>query len=402
MVTANKSAQQTARFDRPVGLELSILQAVARVAATATDLVQVTDACKRELSRVYPLERVMIAAPDRERGRLAYLSVAQGSIGPSAGMEFPYEGSNVAWVVEHAKPLVQPDTREPIVPFDEVQVELGVGSYVTVPILGHGKVLAVLGVGSGSPNTPWCHEVELLGLVAGQVASSAAYTLIQDGVTLVGHREELLAVVAHEMKTPLSVLSGYLSLAPELASDEAATRDMYDGMARAARRLAVLVNDLVAHTSFETGEVPLRVETCDLGELVRSAAAELSLQDCVVVDGDYLVRGDADRLHQVVTNLLTNAIKHGRPPISARVHGSQGTVSVTVTDGGEGFPASVEQRLFTKYASHGSSRGMGLGLWVAHRIVELHHGTIGARNGARGGAEIVVTIPAAAVEAAAN
>jgi signal transduction histidine kinase len=211
---------------------------------------------------------------------------------------------------------------------------------------------------------------------------------------------------SHELRTPLTVLRGELELAAlELADgDLAATTD---GLARAraeAERLGRLAEDLLVLARLDGGAIRLRRNAVELVELVRTAVARFPPPPLVDVRGPVvLVGGDEDRLLQVLTNLLANAVAHAQVQVlvSVRDLGADGA-EIEVADDGPGFPATVLAGAFERFrrGSEGRRRGegSGLGLAIVEGVVRAHGGTVAAGNGGPlGGAVVTVRLPLAEI-----
>jgi two-component system, OmpR family, sensor kinase len=223
-----------------------------------------------------------------------------------------------------------------------------------------------------------------------------------------------LADASHELRTPLSSIRGYAELFRMGATaDPRETARAMERIEQEAARMGVLVEDLL--TLARLGEVrePVR-ERVDLAALARDAAddARASAPDRPVdVDGpaDAVVSGDANQLHQVVANLLRNAVAHtpAGTPIEVGVRRDGGDVELAVRDHGPGLPAGDPALLFERFwrAREGRERGpagAGLGLAIVAGIVEAHGGAVRAADAEGGGARFVVRLPLAVpAEAAA-
>ena len=173
-----------------------------------------------------------------------------------------------------------------------------------------------------------------------------------------------------------------------------------------ARRLQALTRDVLDTESVEAGRMAFNFETVDLVEEVREAveaAAALYDDHAITADlpaGPAPASADADRIQQVLTNLIDNAVKNSPPgaPVSVSLRAQDGVARLCVTDCGSGLDPAVVPRLFDKFVrGRGNTvSGTGLGLYVARLIVEAHHGTIAAAPGPGGGAEFSFDLPLAA------
>ncbi len=220
-------------------------------------------------------------------------------------------------------------------------------------------------------------------------------------------RDRLVSVAAHELCTPLQGLllaiesiGRKLRAAPELAAD---LRSTIERAERQGRRLSDLVDVLMDVSTIERGGIRLTRGPVDLGELARTVVDRHGPE---LRAGGYQVRLDVRpvtghwdrlRLEQVLSNLVSNAIKYGRGrPIAVEV-GHDGEVArMTVIDHGDGIPADARERVFAAYQRSVGDRsvpGVGLGLYVAREIVRAHGGRIAIEGEAGEGARFVVELP---------
>ncbi len=225
-------------------------------------------------------------------------------------------------------------------------------------------------------------------------------------------RDEFLSMASHELRTPLSTLrlttESMLRAAGRdfAAIDPAAKLTM---MHQQLDRLERLVGDLVEVTRISSGRLELKREPLDLGDLVHEIAGrfadELTAAGCTAklqLEAGVVGRWDFFRIDQVVTNLVTNAMKYGRgAPVELRVaRGGDGNgdsyAALTVRDGGVGIAPEEQARIFDRFERATSGRsfnGLGLGLWIAHKIVVAHGGTIDVDSALGAGATFTVRLP---------
>ena len=218
---------------------------------------------------------------------------------------------------------------------------------------------------------------------------------------------EVLARVAHEMRQPLSAATAAVRIM---------TRDGDTGRAQACHvlerqcaRLSRLLEDLLVVARLGNDVTTLKVENLDLGRLLLDLTD--AFRPLVSVTGHHLdvrypprdcwVHGDAIRLDQVFSNILTNAIKFTNPggPIWVRAVATQEDAIVTIGDTGRGIAPAVLPHVFEMFTTGPDSteRGLGIGLAVARHLVDLHGGSIDiASAGAGRGTEVTVTLPASA------
>ena len=231
-------------------------------------------------------------------------------------------------------------------------------------------------------------------------------------------KDEFLATLAHELRTPLSAILGWAKVLLLKRDDPAAFARGLEAIARNAKTQARLIDDVVEMNRIASGKARLDLQAADLGAVVTAAidsirpaadAKGLALQ--VAVDAGVAgVWGDPRRLEQVVGKLLANAVKFtprgGR--IDVALERAESGVEVTVRDDGIGIDALALPQVFDRFreadlSPRHSPGGLGLGLAIARQLTELHGGTLHARSEGTGrGATFVLWLPASASGAGAG
>jgi signal transduction histidine kinase len=223
-------------------------------------------------------------------------------------------------------------------------------------------------------------------------------------------KSELVSIVAHELRTPLASVLGFTSvLLQRDVTDE--QRREYLGIVEAqARRLGALVNDFLDVQHLEEGKLSISKELVDVGFVVRQQAQLFAgqspkhLLDVSLPPTPLPVRGDPNRLAQVVANLLSNAIKYSPEGGVVRVAGrrNDGAVRVTIEDEGVGIPAELQPKIFGKFVrGHATAEGIegsGLGLAISRSLVEAHGGSIDFKSTKGRGSTFWFEIPTASTE----
>jgi len=225
-------------------------------------------------------------------------------------------------------------------------------------------------------------------------------------------KSEFTNIAAHELKTPLVPLKGYLERLLEDPKRFKLTPEVQEQLEicfRNAERLELLVSDILDVSKLDAGEMKFEMQEVDVGKLVRNvvsdfktAANEKGLKLVSSVPKTLpKVEGDLQRLTQVLSNLVGNAVKFtDKGSIAVEAKAREGSVSVSVTDTGTGIRKEDIQRLFTKFfqvkeAETRKTRGTGLGLAVSKEIIRVHGGTIRAESPGHGaGSTFSFTLPA--------
>jgi signal transduction histidine kinase/DNA-binding response OmpR family regulator len=250
--------------------------------------------------------------------------------------------------------------------------------------------------------------------VTDQVLARKKSDALTEALRLEGQRkDEFLAMLSHELRNPMAAISMALSMLERALDDPLATARYRETARRQMGNLERLVDDLLDVSRITRGHVELKKQAMDLATLVRNAlTAARSAIDArghallvTIAPGDYRMEGDETRLEQAVVNLLINASKYTEP---------SGRISVTLTretadgaahavlcvrDSGRGIPAEMLDKVFDLFVQVSptldrSSGGLGLGLTLVKRLVEMHGGVVVARSDGLGkGSEFLVRLP---------
>ncbi|MFN7952000.1 MAG: ATP-binding protein [bacterium] len=203
---------------------------------------------------------------------------------------------------------------------------------------------------------------------------------------------EMSAVLAHEIRNPLASLKGHAQLLVEMLSDSSAARSKAERVVTDAVRLEALTTDLLEFVR----AADIECRPTSLAALLRDAAAEVDARrvriDVSRAPSTWML--DPDRMRQVLTNVIRNAVQASPPGASVEVSAAlhDGDLALTVRDHGPGLPPGDPADLFEPFHTT-RTQGTGLGLTVARRLVDLHQGTIHAFNHEGGGAVFRVVLP---------
>lgn len=225
-------------------------------------------------------------------------------------------------------------------------------------------------------------------------------------------KNEFLAMLGHELRNPLAPMHNALHILKRKPASSAVAERAREIMERQLQQLVRLVDDLLDLSRIQGGKVELREEVIDLREPVRrgweTAQAIIDAHghrlDAQLPSEPYWIKGDSDRLSQVIANLLTNAAKYtdraGSILLSLQREGEAATVRVR--DSGVGIAPDLLPKVFDLFVQgrrtlDRSQGGLGIGLTLVRRLVELHHGTVSVYSEGPGeGSEFVVSLPIAA------
>jgi signal transduction histidine kinase len=231
-------------------------------------------------------------------------------------------------------------------------------------------------------------------------------------------KDEFLALLAHELRNPLSPIVTGLELFRQAGFEGEPLKRVHASMERQTQHLVRLVDDLLDVSRVSQGKIDLRSERLDLSPLLRQACDSVRplIEErkheliCEEVDRGLFVDADAVRLVQVIANLLNNAARYTDPggQIRLTVARDAGDAVIRIADNGRGISAEMLDRIFEMFVQEREGgKGLGLGLTLVRQLVELHGGRVRAYSQGRGkGSEFVVRLPlageAGAAEAAAE
>lgn len=293
-----------------------------------------------------------------------------------------------------------------------VKDALGVRSVINTPLEIGGQRRGVLSVVTASPDHFTERDVRLLESVSrwtGLIAHRAELvTQLTDTAAQRGRRqgaEELIAVLAHDMRNHLTPMQGRIDLLRHSARRDEREADLrhIDLLESSVVRLHRLLADLLDTSRLEHGLFSLSVRSVDLVALAREAASTLERLeasiDLHVPDELWLTAADPDRLRQAIENLLTNGIQHAAAgtavllEINSEQRDTATWAVLAVTNIGPAIPGEMMSRLFERFSTGPGSTGLGLGLYLARGIAAAHGGTLEANTASGLGATFRLALP---------
>jgi signal transduction histidine kinase len=217
-------------------------------------------------------------------------------------------------------------------------------------------------------------------------------------------RAELVSTVAHELRSHLTSVKGFTAtlLAKWERFNDDQKRLMLETVNADADRVTRLITELLDIARIDSGRLAVRRQAVDLERVVRRHVAGIVAAGQDPATFDVQVHGgipemwvDADKLDQVMANLLENAVRHGAGRVTIVVEPEGDGAGVTVMDEGEGIPDEQRDRVFTRFWRSGRRGGTGLGLYIVRGLVEAHGGRIEVGRAPGGGARFRFVLPAA-------
>jgi signal transduction histidine kinase len=213
-------------------------------------------------------------------------------------------------------------------------------------------------------------------------------------------RSDLVATVAHELRSPLTGVKGFVTtlLSKWDRLNDEQKKLMLTTVNTDAERLSRLITELLDVARIDTGRLPLYPREIDavpvLDRVVESVAAGTSRTITARhASPTATAFADPDKFVQVATNLVDNAVRHGEGAVSVTTEPGPLGLRITVDDHGEGIPEALRARVFTKFWKHGAQGGSGLGMYIVNGLVRVHGGELTILDAPGGGARIVVDWP---------
>jgi signal transduction histidine kinase len=334
------------------------------------------------------------------------------------GTSRPVKGSILEDLLADGQTAMRGDMeREPAYPEETELAAAGLRSRVVAPLTAGDRTVGILSVCRREANAFTPEEAEMLTLLARQVATAVQNIRVYEAERnaaeelrrLSALRADFVSLVSHELRAPMaSVIGCAQTLRQRWRELDPGQRESFLALIEGeTARLATLIGDVLDTSRIEAGTFPFTFGQVDLEELVREAAEVVRLgQEEVDVRTNVAprippVRGDRERLRQLLLNLLSNAVKYtvAGDEIEVTAAAENSLVAVSVRDHGPGIAREEQRLVFEKFGrvNHGgkSKPGAGLGLFIARSIAEAHGGSLEVESEPGGGATFTLRLPLA-------
>jgi len=407
------------RLRDELGRRADVLEAstrCARALGSSLDLDEAFEAFIRELRGLVPFDRMAIVLEEAGTAQVMAVAGLGANVVLSRGSRRPVGDTLLADVLRSGQPAYREDMNDTRYPEEREFIELGLHCRIAAPLLQGPQAFGMISLVRREPRAFNGEELELVGLLGRLVASAvqnirayeAEHSTVEELRRLSALRADFVSLVSHELRAPMASVVGSAQTLRlrwrELTPDQ---RESFLGLITSeTERLAALVGDVLDTSRIEAGTFTYRFDDVDLGELIRDSVAGISLaQDEVRVSADVRgemppVRGDRDRLQQVLTNLLDNAVKYSTAGEEVRVTASRldSHLRIEVADHGPGIPSDQQRLIFEKFGRVHSSGspgkpGTGLGLFIARSIAQAHGGALEVSSAPDLGATFTLTLP---------
>ena len=287
---------------------------------------------------------------------------------------------------------------------------LGLTSYMGIPLIARDKVIGAITFSSTQPQHHYTHEdlafaQELARRIALSLDNSRLYAEAQQAIAL---RDEFISIASHELRTPVTSLKLYIQVLQKQLNKqaEASLTHSFAKMDAQLNKLTLLIEDLLNVSRIEHGKLDFQENWFDLNEVVKETVEQIqstTRKQHIQVEGriNQLVWGDKDRIGQVLTNLLTNAVKFS--PQSDRIivwlKATAGAIMVGVQDFGIGIEKEHLNHIFDRFhrvsdPEEKTYPGLGIGLYIAREIIQRHGGKLTVESKKGEGSLFSFTLPA--------
>lgn len=292
-----------------------------------------------------------------------------------------------------------------------IKEALGVRSAIAVPLYVNGTRRGVLEVNSARPEQFIEEDLHFLEAVAHWIGLILYHAELVEQITQEAAQharqvaaDELITILAHDLRSPLTALIGRIFILRTRAEREGHQANLHDvtAISQTTNRLERMITDLLDTARLEQGIFALTPTVVDLAVLVRETVVALQTREGEIemrTPDELPAMVDPQRIRQALENLLSNARRHSPPEapvivelgIEDHEHGSWAVVSVR--DTGPGIAPEILPRIFTRFASSAGTKGLGLGLYLARGIAEAHGGTLTVESSLGQGATFHLAIP---------
>lgn len=285
--------------------------------------------------------------------------------------------------------------------------KMGIKSDILVPISYRNKPIGVISLLSEKSHYFNQQHVEVLKLFASMASLAIRKTqLYVETKKALESRDLFISMAAHELKTPLTTINGYVQLLhSKVLNKQETSKKWLDELSWETVRLTQLINEMLEVNRMRSGKLQYTFKECSLNEIIQRALLDFSFThphrviniNNKIHDGEDHVVGDFDKLLQVIINILDNAAKFSpeETEIKMVLESHNASFLLAIEDVGIGIDRKELPRIFDEFykAGEGHRRGMGLGLFICKSIIEQHKGIIRVRSQLNKGTQVEIKLP---------
>jgi signal transduction histidine kinase len=324
------------------------------------------------------------------------------------GVRIPLGKGFAGRIAAHRRPVVLDRVNHSNV-LNPILREKGIKSLAGVPLIVHGDVLGVVHVGTLTPRRFTQQDVELLQVVAQRAAVAIDRSLAHEQVVrLTQLQRDFIALAAHELRTPATTVYGIAATLEGRDLPGETQAELRKTLLEQAERMSRLVEQLLDMSRLDAASIEVAPELItlkpELDAIIRTAAPGRERDIVVETPGTERVVADRIVLEHVVGNLISNALRYGKPPVRLVAQQTDTHLRIVVADVGCGIEPEFVPYLFDRFrrseGSRGQATGSGLGLAIARSYARAHGGDLLYHPTADGGATFELVLPRTAPPAA--
>ncbi|HEX3807253.1 MAG TPA: GAF domain-containing protein [Gaiellaceae bacterium] len=367
--------------ERAARTRLENVQAITDAALAHLDVDELLAVLLPRIRDILHADTCAVLLLDEEKDEL----VARSAVGieeeVEQGVRIPVGGGFAGRIAASMEPVILDDVDHAHV-LNPILREKGIKSMLGIPLIVRGKAIGVLHVGTLVHRKFVRDDLELLQIVGERVALAVERAqLHQETVLLDQLKLNFVAIASHELRTPATSVYGVFATLVERGdelSDEIREQLMTMGYEQ-ANRLRRLLEELLDLSRLDSHAISLEPKPLVLHSILAQIVTDALPPDSVVdleVARDLAVLADPLVIDRVVSNLLINAVRYGKPPIMISAEQRDRHLRVTVEDRGAGVPEELRPRLFERFSRADTANGSGLGLAIARAYARAHGGDL--------------------------
>jgi signal transduction histidine kinase len=367
--------------ERKARERLEHVQAITDTALVHLELDPLLDVLLPRIREILKSDTCAVLLLDESKRELVARAAAGLEEEVEQGVRIPVGGGFAGRVASEQRPVVLDDVDHAHV-LNPILHEKGIKSLLGVPLVVRGDTLGVLHVGTLTPRRFTRDDVELLQLVAARVAIAIERALLHEEVLELDElRMNFVSIASHELRTPAA--SVYGALATLVGRGDELSSETRDELLRVAfeqgGRLRRLLEQLLDLSRLDARAMDVDAKPIVLHRVLTDIANEALPTGAAIeieVDPNLAVVADPLVLDRIVSNLLVNAVRYGKPPVVLAAEQRDRHLRVAVEDNGEGVPSELLPRLFDRFTRGTDAQGTGLGLAIARAYARAHGGDL--------------------------
>jgi len=389
---------------------------LGRALSSTLDLKSIFQELEKGIKAHIRYDHLSVHRVNNHKANRVFLSSTNQGAGKSMASD-ESENSLIDRILSERNPILWKDARTEKGHGTEQLGQMGLRSCVGIPLIHRDQVLGSLHIASKRPRAYGAKELYFLVSVGEWLASAMdhahAYEKLKkhndDLQMATEHKSQFLARMSHEIRTPLGVLIGFLDIlhSGTLGSINEEQKTAVDKMQTQSRRLQKMINDVLNLSRIEEGTIPLEISTFPTEKIIdslRTLADELQRKSELKVQWDIdpslpSLTTDAPKLEEILQNLIVNAFKYtpaGEIQIRITNHSESKSIEFVVEDTGLGISPENLPKIFEGFHqidATTSSQGVGLGLTIVKKYVELMKGVIRVESEPEKGSRFTITLP---------